>query len=89
MEILNSANLIVPDDINDKKLKELEQAAGKAQIEPEIIFNIYKQKSFNLNTLLNAKNIYQTLDTSDSRALIFQKFLLAEEPTSKVEYLFF
>ena len=86
---LNSANLIVLDDINDKKkLKELEQAAGKAQIEPEIIFNIYKQKSFNLNTLLNAKNIYQTLDTSDSRALIFQKFLLAEEPTSKVEYLF-
>ena len=27
-----------------------------------IIFNIYKQIPFNLNTLINAKNIYQTLD---------------------------
>ena len=86
---LNSANLIVLDDINDKKkLQELEQVANKGQIEPEIIFNIYKQIPFNLNTLVNAKNIYKTLDKSDSRALIYQKFLLAEEYSSKVEYLF-
>ncbi len=86
---LNSANLIELDDINDKKkLQELEQAANKGQIDPKIIFNIYKQIPFNLNTLLNAKNIYQTLSKSDSRALIYQKFLLAEEYSSKVEYLF-
>ena len=39
-------------------------------------------------TLLNAKNIYQTLEPSDARALIFQKYLIVENIESKVEYLF-
>ena len=88
-QYLNAANLIKLDDINDKqKIKELEIAANQKQVDEEIIFNIYKQIPFNLNTLINAKNIYQTLDESDARSLIYQKYLLSEEPASKVEYLF-
>ena len=76
-------------DINNKeKLKNLELAASEERIDKKIIFNFYKQIPFNFNTLLNAKNIYQTLEDSDSRALIYQKYLLAENISSKVEYLF-
>ncbi len=86
---LNAANLIKLEDIADKeKIKELELAANQGQIDSEIIFNIYKQIPFNLNSLINAKNIYQTLDDSDARSLIFQKYLLSEDIGSKLEYLF-
>ena len=41
-----------------------------------------------MNTLINAKNNYQTLEESDARALIYQKILLAEDNETKIEYLF-
>ena len=51
---LNAANLIKLDDITDnEKLKKLELAANEGQIDIQIIFNIYKQMPFNLNTLIS------------------------------------
>ncbi len=86
---LSAANLINIEDLTDKKeIKELEKAANNGQINPSIIFTIYKQIPFNLSTLINAKNLYQTLDSSDARSLIYQKYLLAEDVDTKVEYLF-
>ena len=86
---LNAANLIKLDDSSDKdKLKELEIAAKNNQLDRNKIFEIYKQIPFNLNTLINAKNNYQTLEESDARALIYQKILLAEDNETKIEYLF-
>ena len=86
---LNAANLIKLEDISNKeKINELEVAASKEQINEKIIFDIYKQIPFNLNTLINAKNLHQTLNASDARALIYQKFLLSEDTNAKVEYLF-
>ena len=88
-EYLNAANLIGLDDASDKsKLKELEIAANENRLNKNKIFEIYKQIPFKLNTLVNAKNNYQTLDESDARALIFQKFLLSEASETKIEYLF-
>ena len=88
-QYLNAANLIKIEDINDKqKIKELESAAKNNQIDEKIIFDIYKQVPFNLTTLINAKNIYQTLDESDARSLIYQKILLSEDTDTKTEYLF-
>ena len=88
-QYLNAANLIKIDDISDKnKIKDLELAANTGQVNEELIFDIYKQIPFNLNTLINAKNLYQTLDGSDSRSLIYQKYLLSEDVESKVYYLF-
>ena len=88
-EYLNAANLIKLEDASNKeKLKELEVAANNNQLDKNKIFEIYKQMPFTLNTLINAKNNYQTLDDSDARALIFQKYLLSEETESKIEYLF-
>ena len=86
---LNAANLIKLEDINNKKkLKDLELAANKGQIDPEIIFDIYKQVPFTLNKLINANNIYQTLEETDARALIYQKYLLAENIEKQLNYLF-
>ena len=86
---LNAANLIKFDDASDKKkLKELEIAANNNQLDKSKIFEIYKQIPFNLNTLVNAKNNYQTLNESDARALIFQKYLLSEANETSIEYLF-
>ena len=76
------------DDISVKEIKELELAANNGQINTSIIFNIYKQAPFNLSTLINAKDLYQTLDSSDARSLIYQKYLLAEDTETQVEYLF-
>ena len=86
---LNAANLIKLDDTNDKeKLKELEIAAEQGQISENIIFDIYKRIPFDLNTLINGKNLYQTYEESDARSLIYQKYLLSENVNSKLEYLF-
>ncbi len=86
---LNAANLIKLENASDKKkLKELEIAANNNQLDKNKIFEIYKQIPFNLATLLNAKDNYQTLNESDARALIFQKYLLSENNESKIEYLF-
>ncbi len=86
---LNAANLIKLDDIEDReKLKELEIASNNGQVSENVIFNIYKQIPFDLNTLINAKSTYQTLERNEARPLIFQKYLLSEDIQSKVEYLF-
>ena len=62
---LNSANLIRLEDFSDKeKLNELEVAANNNQLNKNKIFEIYKKIPFNLNTLINAKNSYQSLFTS-------------------------
>tara|TARA_B100001093_G_scaffold431098_1_gene427041 strand:- start:1807 stop:3540 length:1734 start_codon:yes stop_codon:yes gene_type:complete len=85
---LNAANLIKLEDAKDKKkLKELEAAANNNKLDKNKIFEIYKQVPFNLNTLINAKNNYQTLDDSEARALIYQKYLLSDSNGSKIEYL--
>ena len=52
------------------------------------IFEIYKQVPFNINTLINAKTIHKTLNESDARALIYQKYLLSEDSITKLDYLF-
>ena len=86
---LNAANLIKLEDASDKdKLKELEMAANNNQLDKNKIFEIYKQIPFNLNTLINAKDNFKTLNDSDARALIYQKYLLSDSVESKIEILF-
>ena len=75
---LNAANLIKLDDASDKdKLKELEIAAKNNQLDRNKIFEIYKQIPFNLNTLINAKNNYQTLEESDAWSSYLSKNIIS------------
>ena len=86
---MNSANLIKLEDASDKKkLNDLEIAANNNQLDKSKIFEIYRQIPFNLNTLINAENNYKSLNESDARALIYQKYLLADSNKAKIEYLF-
>ena len=88
-EYLNAANLIQLDDANDKeKIKSLELAANKGQLDREKIFDIYSKIIFDLNFLIKAEDIYQTFDNIDARALIYQKYLLSDSAESKVRLLF-
>ena len=88
-EYMNSANLIKIDDINDKeKIKNIELAANNNQVDKSQVFKIYKQIPFELNTLINAKNVYQSLENIESRALLYQKFLLSDNTQNKIDLLF-
>ena len=88
-EYLNAANLIELDDLTNKeKLKSLEVAANQDQLDKKKIFDIYKKIPFDFSSLLNANNIYQTLNSSDARALIYQKFLLSDNVENKIKLLF-
>mgnify|MGYP003315043096 FL=1 len=84
-EYLNAANLIKLDDAQDKeKLKNLEIAANQNQFDKEKIFNIYSNITFDLNTLINAEDTYQTFDNIDARALIYQRYLLSDNEENKI-----
>ena len=87
-QYLNAANLIKIDLENKEKLKELESAANKGQIDEKIIFDTYKKIPFEINALITAKNTFQTLEGTEARSLIYQKYLLSESIETKLEYLF-
>ena len=86
---MNAANLITIEDITDKKkIANIEIAANKNQIDKSQVFKIYKQIPFELNTLINATSVYQSLEKMEGRALIYQKFLLSDNTQKKLDLLF-
>ena len=86
---MNSANLIELDEAGDKeKIKNFEIAANKNRLDKNKIFEFYKKIKFDLNTLINAESIYQTLPGIDARALLYQKYLLSDKIENKIELLF-
>ncbi|MAH89965.1 MAG: hypothetical protein CMI78_01800 [Candidatus Pelagibacter sp.] len=88
-EYMNSANLITIDDITDKqKIENIEIAANKNQVDKSQIFKIYKKIPFELNSLINAKTVYQSMEKIEGRALIYQKFLLSDNTQNKLDLLF-
>ena len=86
---LNSANLIKVEDVEDKeKIKSLETAANNNSLDKRKIFEIYKQIQFDINTLVNAEEVYKNFDNIESRALIYQKYLISENVETKLDLLF-
>ncbi len=88
-EYLNAANLVKIENFDDKeKIQTLEIAANNNSLNKSKIFQIYRQKSFDLNSLINAEEIFKSLDGIDSRALIYQKYLLSDKSENKLKLLF-
>jgi hypothetical protein len=88
-EYLNSANLVQIDNVENKeKIKKLEMAANNNDLDKRKIFEIYKKIPFDLNSLINAEGIYQSLEEIDSRALIYQRYLLSDNIEYKIKLLF-
>jgi len=88
-EYLTAANLIKIDDYeNNEQIKDLEIAANNNKLEKSYIFEVYKKVKFSFSELLNTDEVYSTLDTTNARALVYQKFLLSESTEIKLKYLF-
>ena len=88
-EYLSSANLINIENFNDEnKIKELEIAANKNNLEEAYILEIYKNIKFDFDDFLNIDTIYQTLDPVNARALVYQKTLISDNVETQLKYLF-
>ena len=88
-EYMNSANLIKIENFEDKeKIRDLEMAADEGRVDTEKILEIYKKISFDLNSLINAEDVYNSLDLIDGRALMYQKYLLSDNVENKINLLF-
>ena len=81
--------MIELEDNRDKeKLKNLEIAANNDQVNKDKIFEIYSNISFDLKSLIQAEDIYQTFDDIDARALIYQKNIYFQT-TTKIKLSFY
>ena len=87
-EYLNAANLVTIENLEDRdKIKTLETAANNNKFDKDKLFEIYKKIPFDVNSLINAQGLYKSLEEVDSRALIFQKYLLSDNPENKIKLL--
>ena len=73
--------------IVENRIKNLENAANDDAFDKSKVFEIYKQIPFDLNSLINAEKIYQSLEGTDSRDLIYQKLLLSDNVENKIKLL--
>ena len=88
-EYINAANLVKIDNVEDKeKIKKLEVAANDGAFNKLKIFEIYKRIPFVINDLINAEEIFRSFDGIESRALIYQKYLLSDNNENKIKLLF-
>ena len=80
---LSSANLL--DDIENvnlediDKIKIIEKATHNKNYSEDDLLNLYKRFQFNINQLINAKEIFKTLPSYEGRALLYQKLLLSSD----------
>ena len=88
-QYLTAANLLKINELeNMEQIEELENAANKNSLSKLYVFDAYKNIKFNFNDFLNIDEIYPSLNSINSRALIYQKILLSENIESKLKYLF-
>ena len=88
-KFLNASNLIKIDQLEDPEtIKKYEIAANEGTFDKDKIFEIYLSIPFNISQLINAENIYKSLEGYEKRALIYQKILLSDNLTNKLEFLF-
>ena len=88
-QYLTEANLINIKNFEDKsRIKELEIAANNNRLAKSYVLEVYKSIKFGFNDLLNIDQVYQTLDSVNARALVYQKTLLSDNIETKLKYLF-
>ena len=88
---LSSANLLnffQEIDVSEiEKISTIEKAVHNKNYPEKDLFELYKRFQFNINQLLNAKDIYKSLGNIEARALIYQKILLESEMVEKLKLL--
>jgi len=88
---LSSSNLLyrIQDiEITDiEKISTIEKATHDKNYSEEELFEFYKRFQFNINQLLNTKESYKSLSSTEGKALVYQRLLLTEEPKLKLELM--
>ena len=88
---LSASNLLYK--IQDLEISDLDRISiiekavhDKIYLE-EDLFEFYKKFQFNIDQMLNAKEVYKSLSSIEGRALLYQRLLLSEEPKLKLELM--
>ena len=76
-------------DINElDKIALIEKATHDKNYSEQDLFNLYKRFQFNINQLINAKDVFKNLPSYEGRALMYQKLLLTSDTTEILELSF-
>jgi len=75
-------------DLNElEKIELVEYATHNKNYLEDDLFQIYKRFQFNIDQLLNAKTVFKSLNSIESRALIYQTVLLESDINKKIELM--
>ena len=88
---LAASNLLYQtDEINLNELEKIElveYATHNKNYLEEDLFQIYKRFQFNIDQLLNAKTVFNSLTSLESRALLYQTVLIESDVNKKIELM--
>ena len=88
---LSSSNLLKNTDFidieNAEQIKLVEIATNDEVYEEQELFNLYMRFQFDINQLLNFRNSYKLLEDYEARALLYQRLLLTNESSQKLNLL--
>ena len=88
---LASSNLLYQTneiDLNElEKIELVEYATHNKNYLEDDLFQIYKRFQFNIDQLLNAKTVFKSLASIESRALLYQTVLLESDINKKIELM--
>ena len=88
---LASSNLLYKTneiDLNElEKIELIEYATHNKNYLEDDLFQIYKRFQFNIDQLLNAKAVFKSLTSIESRALLYQTILLESDINKKIELM--
>ena len=69
------------------KISTIEKATHDKNYSEQDLCEFYKRFQFNISQLINTSEIYKTLSPIESRALVYQRLLLAKDPKLKLELI--
>ena len=67
------------------RISAIEKATHDKIYPEEELFEFYREFQFNISQLLNTKESYKSLSSTEGKALVYQRLLLTEEPKLKLE----
>ena len=75
-------------DLNElEKIELIEYATHNKNYLEDDLFQIYKRFQFNIDQLLNAKTVFKSLTSIESRALLYQTILLESDINKKIDLI--
>ena len=81
--LLKDSNLI--DIENSDQIKLMEKATQEGIYNEQELFRLYRRFQFDINQLLNYDDAYKLLEPYQARALLYQRLLLSNDNTQKLD----